>query len=66
VREWSYREAAGGIPEPAREPSPVYPAGRVGTSADPSETIASLTAAAPALVVASCRGAGAAAVELSG
>jgi hypothetical protein len=27
--EWSYREAAGGIPEFAREPSPVYPAGRV-------------------------------------
>jgi hypothetical protein len=24
VSEWSYREAAGGIPESAREPSPVY------------------------------------------
>jgi hypothetical protein len=34
--EWSYREAAGGIPESAREPSPVYPAGRVGTPADPN------------------------------
>jgi hypothetical protein len=31
---WSYRKAAGGIPESAREPSPVYPAGRVGTPAD--------------------------------
>jgi hypothetical protein len=29
--EWSGREAAGGVPESAREPSPVYPAGRVGT-----------------------------------
>jgi hypothetical protein len=26
----------GGIPESAREPSPVYPAGRVGTPADPN------------------------------
>jgi hypothetical protein len=30
------REAAGSIPESAREPSPVYPAGRVGTPADPN------------------------------
>jgi hypothetical protein len=29
-------EAAGGVPEAAREPSPVYPAGRVGTPADPN------------------------------
>jgi hypothetical protein len=29
VSEWSGREAAGGIPESAREPSPVYSAGRV-------------------------------------
>jgi hypothetical protein len=29
VSEWSHRKAAGGIPEAAREPSPVYPAGRV-------------------------------------
>jgi hypothetical protein len=29
VSEWSCREAAGGSPESAREPSPVYPAGRV-------------------------------------
>jgi hypothetical protein len=36
VSEWSYREAAGGIPESAREPSPVYPAGSVGTPADPN------------------------------
>jgi hypothetical protein len=36
VSEWSCREAAGGVPESAREPSPVYPAGRVGTSADPN------------------------------
>jgi hypothetical protein len=36
VSEWSCREAAGGIPESAREPSPVYPAGRVGTPADPN------------------------------
>ena len=36
MSEWSYREAAGGIPESAREPSPVYPAGRVGTPADPN------------------------------
>ena len=34
--EWSCREAAGGIPESAREPSPVYPAARVGTPADPN------------------------------
>jgi hypothetical protein len=36
VSEWRCREAAGGIPESAREPSPVYPAGRVGTPADPN------------------------------
>jgi hypothetical protein len=36
VSEWSCRKAAGGIPEAAREPSPVYPAGRVGTPADPN------------------------------
>jgi hypothetical protein len=29
VSEWNCREAAGGILESAREPSPVYPAGRV-------------------------------------
>ena len=34
--EWSCREAAGGIPESAREPSLIYPAGRVCTPADPS------------------------------
>jgi hypothetical protein len=36
VSEWSCREAAGGIPESVREPSPVDPAGRVGTPADPN------------------------------
>jgi hypothetical protein len=36
VSEWSCREAAGGIPEAAREPSLIYPAGRVSTPADPN------------------------------
>jgi hypothetical protein len=31
-----YREAAGGIPESAREAFPVYPAGCLGTPADPN------------------------------
>jgi hypothetical protein len=36
MSELSCREAAGGIPESAREPSPVHPAARVGTPADPN------------------------------
>ena len=36
MSEWSCRKAAGGIPESAREPSPVYPSGCVGTFADPN------------------------------
>jgi hypothetical protein len=36
VSEWSSRDAAGGIPESARELSPVYPAGLVDTPADPN------------------------------
>jgi hypothetical protein len=31
--------AAGGIPESAREPSPVYPAGRVSTPGDPQSEL---------------------------
>jgi hypothetical protein len=38
VSEWSCREAAGGIPESAREPILIYPAGRVCTPADPNIT----------------------------
>jgi hypothetical protein len=36
MSEWSCREAAGGIPESAREPSLIYPAGRASTPADPN------------------------------
>jgi hypothetical protein len=34
--EWSCREAVGGVPERAREPSSVYPVGRVGMYVDPN------------------------------
>jgi hypothetical protein len=35
LSEWSCREAAGGVNESVCEPSPVHPAGRVSTPADP-------------------------------